>query len=91
MTVSHSPCMLLTLEKCIVVSHVTLETVPRFANIERPTSSQLYASKRVHIERNKQQMCMVTTSLTWANAANTHIHLLIKLIKRNHACFNASE
>ncbi len=44
MTVSHSPQMLLKLEKCIPISHVTLETVPKYANIERPTSSQLYAS-----------------------------------------------
>ncbi len=36
--------MLLKLEKCIPISHVTLETVPKYANIERPTSSQLYAS-----------------------------------------------
>ncbi len=45
MTVSHSAQMLLKLEKCIPISHVTLETVPKYANIERPTSSQLYASK----------------------------------------------
>ncbi len=32
------------IEKCIPISHVTLETVPKYANIERPTSSQLYAS-----------------------------------------------
>ncbi len=44
MTVSHSPQMLLKLEKCMPISHVTLETVPKYANIERPTSSQLYAS-----------------------------------------------
>ncbi len=44
MTVSHSAQMLLKLEKCIPISHVTLETVPKYANIERPTSSQLYAS-----------------------------------------------
>ncbi len=44
MTVSHSTQMLLKLEKCIPISHVTLETVPKYANIERPTSSQLYAS-----------------------------------------------
>ncbi len=36
--------MLLKLEKSIPISHVTLETVPKYANIERPTSSQLYAS-----------------------------------------------
>ncbi len=45
MTVSHSAQMLLKLEKCIPISHVTLETVPKYANIERPTSSQLYASR----------------------------------------------
>ncbi len=45
MTVSHSAQMLLKLEKCIPISHVTLEMVPKYANIERPTSSQLYASK----------------------------------------------
>ncbi len=44
MTVSHSAQMLLKLEKCIPISHVTLETVPKYANIEHPTSSQLYAS-----------------------------------------------
>ncbi len=44
MTVSHSAQMLLKLEKCIPISHVTLETVPKYANIEFPTSSQLYAS-----------------------------------------------
>ncbi len=44
MTVSHSAQMLLKIEKCIPISHVTLETVPKYANIERPTSSQLYAS-----------------------------------------------
>ncbi len=38
--------MLLKLEKCIPISHVTLETVPKYANIERPTSSQLYASSQ---------------------------------------------
>ncbi len=36
--------MLLKLEKCIPISHVTLETVPKYANIKRPTSSNLYAS-----------------------------------------------
>ncbi len=36
--------MLLKLEKCMPISHVTLETVPKYTNIERPTSSQLYAS-----------------------------------------------
>ncbi len=36
--------MLLKLEMCIPISHVTLETVPKYANIERPKSSQLYAS-----------------------------------------------
>ncbi len=46
MAVSHSAQMLLKLEKCIPISHVTLETVPKYANIERPTSSQLYASER---------------------------------------------
>ncbi len=44
MTVSHSAHMLLKLERCIPISHVTLETVPKYATIERPTSSQLYAS-----------------------------------------------
>ncbi len=44
MTASHSAQMLLKLEKCIPISHVTLETVPTYVNIERPTSSQLYAS-----------------------------------------------
>ncbi len=39
--------MLLKLEKCIPISHVTLETVPKYANIERPTSSQLYASSQM--------------------------------------------
>ncbi len=38
----------------------------------------------MHIERNKQQMFILTTSFTWANAANTHIHLLITLIKIKH-------
>ncbi len=32
MTVSHSAQMLLKLEKCIPISHVTLETVPKYAN-----------------------------------------------------------
>ncbi len=41
--------MLLKLEKCIPISHVTLETVPKYANIERPTSSQLYASSSLHV------------------------------------------
>ncbi len=36
--------MNLKLEKCIPISPVTLETVPKYANIKRPTSSQLYAS-----------------------------------------------
>ncbi len=47
MTVSHSAQMLLKLEKYIPISHVTLETVPKYANIERPTSSQLYASFQI--------------------------------------------
>ncbi len=47
MTVSHSAHMLLKLEKCIPISHVTLETVPKYANIERPTSSQLYDSSLI--------------------------------------------
>lgn len=42
MTVSHSPQMLLTLEKCITISHVTLETVPKFETLERTTTSHLY-------------------------------------------------
>ncbi len=50
MTVSHSAQMLLKLEKCIPISHVTLETVPKYANIEPPTSSQLYASCREHFK-----------------------------------------
>ncbi len=37
MAVSHSAQMLLKLKKCIPISHVTLETVPKYANIERPT------------------------------------------------------
>ncbi len=45
MTVSHFAQMLLKLEKYIPISHVTLETVPKYVNIERPTSNQLYASK----------------------------------------------
>ncbi len=49
MTVSHSAQMLLKLEKCIPISHVTLETVPKYANIERPTSSQLYASQIFYV------------------------------------------
>ncbi len=44
MNVSHSAHLVLKLEKCIPISHVTLETVPKYANIERPTSNQLYAS-----------------------------------------------
>ncbi len=44
MTVMHSPQMLLKLEKCLPISHVNLETVSYFANIGRPTSSQLNAS-----------------------------------------------
>ncbi len=32
--------------KVYTISHVTLETVPKYENIERPTSSQLYASPR---------------------------------------------
>ncbi len=47
MTVSHSVHVLLKLEMCIPISHVTLETVPTYANIERPTSSQLYASSKL--------------------------------------------
>ena len=43
MTVSHSLQMLLTLEKCITISHVTLETVPKFETLECPMSRQLYA------------------------------------------------
>ncbi len=35
MTVCHFAQMLLKLEKCIPISHVTLETVPKYANIER--------------------------------------------------------
>ncbi len=49
MTVSHSSHMVLKLEKCIPISHVTLETVPKYVNIERPTSNQLYASLRAII------------------------------------------
>ncbi len=49
MTVSHSAQMLLKLEKCIPISPVTLEMVPKYANIERPTSSQLYASRERHV------------------------------------------
>ncbi len=37
MTASHSVHVLLKLEMCIPISHVTLETVPKYANIERPT------------------------------------------------------
>ena len=43
MTVSHSLQMLLTLEKCITISHVTLETGPKFETLESPMSRQLYA------------------------------------------------
>ncbi len=49
MTVSHSAQMLLKLEKCIPISHVTLETVSKYANIKRPTSSQLYASEKLYL------------------------------------------
>ncbi len=49
MTVNHSAQMLLKLEKCIPISHVTLETVPKYANIKRPTSSQLYASEKLYL------------------------------------------
>ncbi len=38
MTMSHSAHMLLKLEKCIPISHVTLETVPKYSNIERPAN-----------------------------------------------------
>jgi len=55
--------MLLTLEKCVVVSHVTLETVPRLANIECPTPSQLYASRKLRgvtlFHLGKTQRCSV--------------------------------
>ncbi len=54
MTVSHSAQMLLKLEKCIPISHVTLETVPKYANIERPTSSQLYASDGACVKRGRR-------------------------------------
>ncbi len=49
MTVSHFAQMLLKLEKCIPISHVTLETVPKYANIKRPTSSQLYVSEKLYL------------------------------------------
>ncbi len=55
MTVSHSPQMLSKLEKCIPISHVTLETVPKYANIERPTSSQLYASCPLELEERESE------------------------------------
>ncbi len=42
MTVSHSAHMLLKLEKCIPISHVILETVPKYVNIERPSLCQLF-------------------------------------------------
>ncbi len=44
MTVSHSSQMLLKSDKCIPMSYVSLETFPKFANIEPPMSSQIYAS-----------------------------------------------
>ncbi len=69
MTVSHSAQMLLKLEKCIPISHVTLETVPKYANIERPTSSQLYAS----------HSCS-TFGFVFLYAGNVHILFLFFLI-----------
>ncbi len=41
MTVSHSAQMLLKLEKCIPILHVTFETVPKYVNIDvKPTLCQ---------------------------------------------------
>ncbi len=63
MTVSHSAQMLLKLEKCIPISHVTLETVPKYANSERPTSSQLYASGEASAYRQEVKELAVWCSL----------------------------
>ncbi len=39
MTVSHSAQMLLKLEQSIPILHLSLETVPKFVNIEHQTSN----------------------------------------------------
>ncbi len=51
MTVSHSAQMLLKLEKCIPISHVTLETVPKYVNIER--QANFMPVKTTSCERKK--------------------------------------
>ncbi len=61
--------MLLKLEKCIPISHVTLETVPKYANIERPTSSQLYASHK----EGKSQRVITERGGSSQSAASKHI------------------
>ncbi len=55
--------MLLKLEKCIPISPVTLETVPKYANIERPTSSQLYASSELSFYLNSFFKCGISKNL----------------------------
>ncbi len=60
--------MLLKLEKCIPISHVTLEMVPKYANIERPTSSQLYASQKVIFSKTRMN-CMYSNSTARATGA----------------------
>ncbi len=73
MTVSHSTQMLLKLEKCIPISHVTLETVHKYANIERPTSSQLYASVKLNCISEALKI-----KLTLLNIFSKHILGIIK-------------
>ncbi len=68
MSVSHSAQMLLKLEKCIPISHVTLETVPKYVNIERPTSSQLYAS---HLQASSvDSRCLPSTEVSGVDSAS---------------------
>ncbi len=73
MTVSHSAQMLLKLEQCIPISHVTIETVPKYANIEHSTSSQLYASPHSRVE-SAHAHCLSVASPEGINALHTHTH-----------------
>ncbi len=60
---------------CIPISHVTLETVPKYANIERPTSSQLYASNLTLLDFTAH--CLESDLFGfWQNTDNVKSHIV---------------
>ncbi len=90
MTVSHSAQMLLKLEKCIP-SPVTLETVPKYANIERPTSSQLYASgwpnpDKQYLARLEHPVDLnrISTNGSLLSSISTHLQLYMDFNGKNN-------